>query len=98
MVKEKLPSFIATHLDPANRFIEVVCGLIMVLTFTPVGSQLVSDDPSGVRKLLIAAVGCNVAWGIIDGVMFVMNGLTERFVESGLSRRSGMLRTKRRYR
>ena len=31
MVKEKMPSFIATHLDPANRFIEVVCGLIMVL-------------------------------------------------------------------
>ena len=78
MVKEKMPSFIATHLDPANRFIEVVCGLIMVLTFTLVGSQLVSDDPSGARKLLIAAVGCNVAWGIIDGVMFVMNGLTER--------------------
>jgi hypothetical protein len=77
MVKEKMPSFIATHLDPANRFIEVVCGLIMVLTFTLVGSQLVSDDPSGARKLLIAAVGCNVAWGIIDGVMFVMNGLTE---------------------
>ena len=78
MVKEKMPSFIATHLDPANRFIEVVCGLIMVLTFTLVGSQLVSDDPSGARKLLIAALGCNVAWGIIDGVMFVMNGLTER--------------------
>ena len=78
MVKEKMPSFIATHLDPANRFIEVVCGLIMVLTFTLVGSQLVSDDPSGAQKLLIAALGCNVAWGIIDGVMFVMNGLTER--------------------
>ena len=78
MVKEKMPSFIATHLDPANRFIEVVCGLIMVLTFTLVGSQLVSDDPSGAQKLLIAALGCNVAWGVIDGVMFVMNGLTER--------------------
>lgn len=76
MVKEKMPSFIATHLDPANRFIEVVCGLIMVLTFTLVGSQLVSDDPSGAQKLLIAALGCNVAWGVIDGVMFVMNGLT----------------------
>ena len=96
MVKEKLPSFIATHLDPANRFIEVVCGLIMVLTFTLVGSQLVSDDPSGARKLLIAAVGCNVAWGIIDGVMFVMNGQRNGVVEPGLSRRSGMLRTKRR--
>ena len=89
MVKEKMPSFIATHLDPANRFIEVVCGLIMVLTFTLVGSQLVSDDPSGAQKLLIAALGCNVAWGLIDGVMFVMNGLTDGVVEPGLSRRSG---------
>ena len=50
----------------------------MVLTFTLVGSQLVSDDPSGAQKLLIAALGCNVAWGLIDGVMFVKNGLTER--------------------
>jgi VIT1/CCC1 family predicted Fe2+/Mn2+ transporter len=28
--------------------------------------------------MLIAALGCNVAWGIVDAVMYLMVGLTER--------------------
>jgi hypothetical protein len=31
-----------------------------------------------VRELLIATVGCNLAWGVIDGAMFVMASLMER--------------------
>jgi len=31
-----------------------------------------------VRQLLHSALGCNIAWGIIDGVMYIMNCLTER--------------------
>ena len=30
------------------------------------------------RQLLAAAIGCNLAWGIIDAVMYVMNCITER--------------------
>jgi VIT1/CCC1 family predicted Fe2+/Mn2+ transporter len=31
-----------------------------------------------VRQLLVSALGCNLAWGIIDAIMYVMNCMTER--------------------
>jgi hypothetical protein len=65
-------------LDPAERLGEVLFGLIMTLTFT-LGSGLTADDgPEGVRQLLIAALGCNVAWGIIDAVLLSMARVSER--------------------
>jgi len=62
-------------LEPTDRIIEVLCGLIMVLTFT-LTTPL--SDRSGVRSMLIAALGCNLAWGIVDAVMYLMTQLCER--------------------
>lgn len=70
--------FIPTYLDPATRLGEVLFGLIMVLTFTLAAGFAVPQDREGVRDLLLAAIGCNLAWGIIDGVMYLMNCMTER--------------------
>lgn len=65
-------------LDPSERLDEVLFGLIMTLTFT-LGSGLTAEEgPEGVRQLLLAALGCNVAWGLIDGVMCVMQRVSER--------------------
>jgi VIT1/CCC1 family predicted Fe2+/Mn2+ transporter len=64
-------------LDPAERISEVLFGLIMVLTFT--GSLSVADaGRDDVRAMLIGALGCNLAWGIIDGILYVMGSLAER--------------------
>ncbi len=64
-------------LDPIDRITEVLFGLIMVLTFT--GSLSVSEaDRAEVRTMLIGAIGCNLAWGIIDAVFYLMTTLTER--------------------
>src|SRR6476659_10673836 len=64
-------------LDPAERISEVLFGLIMVLTFT--GSLSVATaDRSEVRSMLIGALGCNIAWGLVDAVMYLMATLTER--------------------
>ena len=64
-------------LDPAERTAEVLFGLIMVLTFT--GSLSIAEaGRSDVREMLIAALGCNLAWGIIDGLLYVMGTLAER--------------------
>jgi hypothetical protein len=63
-------------LDPVDRISEVLFGLIMVLTFT--GAISTQTDQREVTLLLVAALGCNLAWGIVDGVMFVMLGLVER--------------------
>lgn len=64
-------------LEPHERIAEVLFGLIMVLTFT--GSLSVAEaGRSEIRTMLIGALGCNLAWGIIDGVLYVMNGLAEK--------------------
>jgi hypothetical protein len=63
-------------LDPIERVSEVLFGLIMVLTFT--GSLSVAmAGREEVRTMLVAAIGCNLAWGIIDGVLYLMGCLAE---------------------
>lgn len=58
-------------LDPGDRIAEAMLGLIMALTFT--GSLSVADaGRNDVRAMLIGALGCNLAWGIIDGIIYVM--------------------------
>jgi hypothetical protein len=64
-------------LEPNERISEVLFGLIMVLTFT--GSLSVAEADRGeVRTMLIGALGCNLAWGIIDGAFYLMGCLNER--------------------
>lgn len=77
-MEEKTKGFFATHLDPGGIFGEILFGLIMVLTFTLGAGLAVEAGPGAVRALLIAALGCNVAWGIIDGAMYVMGALLDR--------------------
>jgi hypothetical protein len=64
-------------LDPMDRVSEVLFALIMVLTFTGTFSAAEAGR-AGVREMLIGALGCNLAWGIIDGVMYLMACLSER--------------------
>jgi hypothetical protein len=64
-------------LDPIDRVTEVLFGLIMVLTFT--GSlSVVEAGRDDTRTMLIGALGCNFAWGIIDAVLFLMGGLANK--------------------
>jgi len=64
-------------LDPLDRISEIIFGLIMALSFT--GSLSVASAGRGeVRTMLIGALGCNTAWGIVDGVMFVLGKLLRR--------------------
>jgi hypothetical protein len=54
-------------LEPGERISEVLFGLIMVLTFT--GSLSVAEaGREDIRTMLVGALGCNLAWGIIDAV------------------------------
>ena len=70
--------FTERHLDPANRLGEILFGFIMVLTVTLTAGLNVADGKRGVRQLLLAAVGSNIAWGIIDAVMYIMNSMVVR--------------------
>ena len=54
-------------LEPMERISEVLFGLIMVLTYT-CSFSVAGAGREEVRTMLIGALGCNLAWGLIDAV------------------------------
>jgi VIT1/CCC1 family predicted Fe2+/Mn2+ transporter len=72
-------------LDPIDRISEVLFGLFMVLTFTGTLS-VVDSGRDEVRDMLVAAIGCNIAWGLVDGVMYVLRNLIARARKATLMR------------
>ena len=73
-------------LDPIDRISEVLFGLIMAVTI--VGSlSIATADRSEVRTVLVAALGCNLAWGLVDAVMYLVRTLTERSRNRALAAR-----------
>jgi hypothetical protein len=70
------PSFVHKYFAPEDRLAEAICGLIMVLSFTAAtGALLEGATP---HALLIAVLGCNIAWGIVDGVTYILGNLMNR--------------------
>lgn len=64
-------------LEPVERVAEILFGLIMVLSITSsIGAA--EGGPDGVRTVLLAALGCNFAWGVIDALLYLMGCLAER--------------------
>jgi hypothetical protein len=70
--------FIERYLEPGESLGEVIFGLIMLLTFTLGASVLVALDRGTALRIIVAAIGCNLAWGIIDAAMYVMGSLFRR--------------------
>jgi hypothetical protein len=64
-------------LDPVSRASEILFGLIMVLTFT-LSLAATEADRADVRAVLIGILGCNLAWAIIDAVMYLLGVRGER--------------------
>ena len=68
-------------LSPIDRVSEVIFGLIMALTFTCTIS-VAEAGREEIREVLVGALTCNIAWGLVDGVMYVLTALIERKRES----------------
>jgi hypothetical protein len=64
-------------LDPVERSSEILFGLIMVLTFTS-SMRAATSGRAEVRAMIIGALGCNLAWGLIDAIMYLMAALSEK--------------------
>jgi hypothetical protein len=64
-------------LDPIDRISEILFGLVMVLTRTNALS-VVSAGHADVRTMILGALGCNLAWGVIDGALYLLGCLNER--------------------
>lgn len=64
-------------LNPVDRVSELLFGLFMALTF--VGAVSVADrGDAQIRAMFIAALGCNLAWGMVDAVMYLIRTVTDR--------------------
>ncbi|MCU0895673.1 MAG: hypothetical protein MUD06_15450 [Rhodospirillales bacterium] len=72
-------------LNPVDRVSELLFGLFMALTF--VGAISVAESGRAeIRSLLAAALGCNLAWGLVDAVMYLVRTVTDRGREITLLR------------
>lgn len=72
----KLPFGLDEYLDPADRLGEILFGLIMALGFT--AAIRIGMEQTSNRAMLFGILGCNLAWGIVDGVMYVLTCVFER--------------------
>jgi hypothetical protein len=64
-------------LSPMDRLTELLYGIILVLTFTGT-LRVAAQGKDDVRTTLWAAVGCSLAWGLVDGSMYVFGSLESR--------------------
>jgi VIT1/CCC1 family predicted Fe2+/Mn2+ transporter len=64
-------------LNPVDRVSEMIFGLFMALTFVGVVSMATADRQE-IRTMLYAALGCNVAWGLVDAVMYLVRTIADR--------------------
>jgi len=62
------------YLAPEERLSEILFGLIMVLSIISATKIGLTEGETSIHTMIIASLGCNIAWGIVDGVMYVMEG------------------------
>lgn len=63
-------------LNPTDRVSEILFGLIMALSFTcTIG--IGKSGQTEIKELLIAAISCNAAWGLVDAMMYILAVLAE---------------------
>lgn len=64
-------------LDVVDRVSEMCFGLFMALTFVGAVSSAAAG-PDASRTMLHAALGCNLAWGLVDAVMYLVRTMASR--------------------
>ena len=64
-------------LDPMERISETLFGLIMALTFI-CSLGVATGANVNIQTMLIGALGCNLAWGIVDGGLYLLARINDR--------------------
>jgi hypothetical protein len=60
-----------------ERISETLFGLIMALTFI-CSLGVATSGNIQIQTMLIGALGCNLAWGIVDGGLYLLARINER--------------------
>jgi VIT1/CCC1 family predicted Fe2+/Mn2+ transporter len=76
-MSEASASLRVSALDPMERISETLFGLIMALTFI-CSLGIASGAGINLQTMLIGALGCNLAWGIVDGGLYLLARINER--------------------
>jgi len=64
-------------LNPLDRIMETLFGLLMALSFA--GAVSVAEaGRADLRAMFAAALGCNLAWGLVDAVMYLIRTFVDR--------------------
>lgn len=64
-------------LDPLSRTSEAIFGLLMALSFTG-AITITSDSANWMETVIIAALTCNIAWGLTDAMMYLLSNVIDR--------------------
>lgn len=76
-------SFLGRLLDPLDRMVEGIYSVLIVLTFTLAvrvvdANASVAVSSALAKELFWACFGCAIAWGLIDGVMYILSSMAGR--------------------
>ena len=79
--------FLAHLLDPIDTLTEIIFSVLILLTFTLAFRIFMMDGrpvtAEYVNELIWAALGATVAWGIIDGIMYILIEVLGRKMPKG---------------
>lgn len=64
-------------LDPLSRTSEAIFGLLMALSFTG-AITITSDSANWMETVIVAALTCNIAWGLTDAMMYLLSNTIDR--------------------
>jgi VIT1/CCC1 family predicted Fe2+/Mn2+ transporter len=75
--------FVGRLLDPLDRLVEGIYTVLIVLTFTLAvrvvdANASIAISTALATQLFWACFGCAIAWGMIDGVMYILSSMAER--------------------
>jgi len=64
-------------LNTMDRVSEILFGIIMTLTFT-CSIGIANAKNTEIRQLIIAAISCNIAWGLVDAIGYIVSTIVQR--------------------
>jgi len=85
--------FLQRYLDPSDSLAELLFGMIMALSLTAGARLLAQRGAIDPHELIGAMIGCNIAWGVIDAVLYLIGSLFNRNRRVDFVRRLRLART-----
>ena len=70
--------FISRHLNLNDILGDMLSGLIMTLGFTLGAGLIVQEGQDAIKQVILGILGCNVAWGLVDGAMYIVSSMFDR--------------------